>query len=189
MTPQAAARPAPLKGEPLTGSRVKPPLQGLRSRAPPAADTARRSRDSGRRMQAPLQGAQHDAPTATRGWLPQADGRVETFRATITLPFARPLSLRLRRIQLPYKGSLCTAGSRPRPTVRPGTSVTPPTYFPRHNPRAACARPPRPAVSGRPLFYSRHPCKTTNFGPQLWAVCPLPACENCAYTGNIYTLE
>ena len=46
--------------------RKKAPLQGLRSRAPPAADTARRSRGSGRRMQAPRQGAQHDAPTATR---------------------------------------------------------------------------------------------------------------------------
>ena len=44
----------------------KAPLQGLRSRAPPVAEAARRSRGSGRRMQAPRQGAQHDAPTATR---------------------------------------------------------------------------------------------------------------------------
>ena len=67
------------KGEPLSLSqREKPPLSGLRSRAPPAADTARRSRGSGRRMQAPRQGAQHDAPTATRGCLPQADGGVRS---------------------------------------------------------------------------------------------------------------
>src|SRR5699024_8912480 len=38
----------------------------LRSRAPPAADAARRSRSSGRRVQAPLQGAPRDAGTATR---------------------------------------------------------------------------------------------------------------------------
>ena len=69
-TPQAAARPAPLGGEPFhAATHLKPPLQGLRSRAPPAADAARRSRGSGRRMQAPRQGAQHDAPTATRGCL------------------------------------------------------------------------------------------------------------------------
>src|SRR5699024_2012512 len=40
--------------------------RGLRSRAPPAADTARRSRGSGRRAQAPSQGAPRDAGTATR---------------------------------------------------------------------------------------------------------------------------
>ena len=61
----------PLKGPPLGTAlgccpRKKAPLQGLRSRAPPAADTARRSRGSGRRMQAPRQGARHDARTATR---------------------------------------------------------------------------------------------------------------------------
>ena len=38
----------------------------LWSRAPPAADTARRSRGGGRRAQSPLQGAQRDAGTATR---------------------------------------------------------------------------------------------------------------------------
>ena len=38
----------------------------LWSRAPPAADAARRSRGGGRRAQAPLQGAQRDAGTATR---------------------------------------------------------------------------------------------------------------------------
>ena len=80
-TPPSASQTPPLQGEafsllpvkvfPLGAAlgccpRKKAPLQGLRSRAPPAADTARRSRGSGRRMQAPRQGAQHDAPTATR---------------------------------------------------------------------------------------------------------------------------
>ena len=41
-------------------------VEWLRSRAPPVADTARRSRGRGRRAQAPFQGAQRNAGTATR---------------------------------------------------------------------------------------------------------------------------
>ena len=118
-TPQAAARPAPLGGEPFhAATHLKPPLQGLRSRAPPAADAARRSRGSGRRMQAPRQGAQHDAPTATRGCLPKADGGVLHLPPDTPLPQKHPF---------PPPGTLScgpktlrttknTAGSRPRPT-------------------------------------------------------------------------
>ena len=48
-----AAHPPPLAGEALGGLPPgRLPCKGLRSRAPPAADTARRSRCRGRRMQA-----------------------------------------------------------------------------------------------------------------------------------------
>ena len=48
-----AAHPPPLAGEALGGLPFERlPCKGLRSRAPPAADTARRSRCRGRRMQA-----------------------------------------------------------------------------------------------------------------------------------------
>ena len=98
----------------------KAPLQGLRSRAPPVAEAARRSRGSGRRMQAPRQGAQHDAPTATRPgprsglrgstarrccvcgrfWRRGQDPALQSRKAELRAD-DKPLSLRLRRIQLP----------------------------------------------------------------------------------------
>ena len=106
-TPPSASQTPPLKGEAFTllfkgfpskGTVVQRlPSQGLRSRAPPAADTARRSRGSSRRMQAPLQGAQHDARTATRPG-PRSGLRGPTSRPRSTFRNASP------------------AGSRPRPT-------------------------------------------------------------------------
>mgnify|MGYP003371164733 CR=1 FL=1 len=129
-TPQAApaAHPAPLKGEPLTGCRVKPPLPGEVSAA-------------GRRKGGNFPGDDHAAfcktpQAAARPW-PGCGSRImlralvrRLHSATAAPASSRCIRRRRRSTPQPLKGSL-SAGSRPRPTASPGTSCIPQRRFDR----------------------------------------------------------
>ena len=124
------APPAPLPGEPFKRQALykAPPCKGLRSRAPPAAEKARRSRYSGRRAQACFSARRAMRAPQTGRWLRR---KAQTEGCIAALPYrypansgrALPCIRRGRCLHRPGSPAMpqgSAAGEIARPTLRPG---------------------------------------------------------------------